>query len=322
MAKEAGVSISTVSNALNGVDVLLPSTKQRVLEAAKKLNYTPNLNGRNLKAQETRVLGLFLTAIRGPFYAELSDSIYRTCQANGYELQIFLGEDSNRIMTNLLGRRVDGGIVMNERITEKHHKMLKDNNVPMVFLDREWKDEHISSIVFDSYKEGEMAARFLLELGHKKFLYVEGFKNNYDNIRRLKGFQDVLGRAGIKLSQEDILEGAFEKEASYNSVAAYVESHKKLPDAIFAANDLSAIGTIEALTDSGIRVPEDISVIGCDDIELARLVTPSVTTIRTSFERLGEMAVEQLIGLIHKDEGDVTVLHGRIIPRDSTAPKN
>lgn len=322
VAREAGVSISTVSNALNGVNVLHPDTKERVLEVARRLNYTPNLNGRNLKAQATGVLGLFLGAIRGPYYGELSDSIYRACVEGGYELEIFLSSEPSHIVANIMGHRVDGAIILNPAIGPEQEEILKNQGVPTVYIDRILVGEKSSSVVFDSRNGGEQAAKFLLELGHKKFIYIEGEHDNYDSNERREGFFEVLKRAGIAVEKDYILEGKFEREASYNSVTSFIDSGKELPDAIFAANDLSAIGALEALRDGGVKVPEQVSVMGCDDIETTRLVSPSVTTIRTFFEKQGIIAVEQLIRMIAGEEGKLITLNGRIIPRDSTTAKD
>ncbi len=322
VAREAGVSISTVSNSLNNVNVLHPDTKERILEVAKRLNYTPNLNGRNLKAQATGVLGLFLGAIRGPYYGELSDSIYSACRAGGYELEIFLSSDSSHILTNILGHRVDGAIILNSAIGKDQEEILRLQGIPTVYIDRILIDEKSSSVVFDSKSGGDQAARFLLELGHKKFMYVEGEEDNYDNHERKAGFFEALKRTGITVDEDYILKGDFERERAYKSVTEFLDSGKELPDAVFAANDLSAIGVIEALRDGGVDVPGQVSVMGCDDIETTRLVSPTVTTIRTFFEKQGNIAVQQLIDLINGEPGKLITLKGRVIPRDSTIGKD
>ena len=321
VAREAGVSISTVSNALNNVNVLNPDTKEKVLEVARRLNYTPNLNGRNLKAQATGVLGLFLGAIRGPYYGELSDSIYRACQEGGYELEIFLSSEPSHIIANILGHRVDGAIILNSAIGDKQAEILRDQGIPTVYIDRILVGEKSSSVVFDSRSGGEQAAKFLLELGHKRFMYMEGAKDNYDNKERKEGFLTALKNSGIVVGDEYILRGDFDRTTSYNSVVEFVDSGKELPDAIFAPNDVSAIGVLEALRDTGVKVPEQVSVIGCDDIEISRLVSPSLTTIRTFFEKQGTIAVEQLIRMIKGESGELRTINGRIIPRDSTITK-
>ena len=319
VAREAGVSISTVSNALNNVDVLAPDTKAHVLEVAARLNYVPNLNGRNLKAQATKVIGLFLSAVRGPYYGTLADSIHSACRDRGYELNIFLSDHPDRMMANILGRRVDGAIILNEFLGEEQQRRLSEERIPTVFIDRMAKDDKMSSVVFDSYREGEQAARYLLELGHKTFLHVEGVAHNFDSTERKRGFRRVLADAGIELTDECVIPGGFERELAYQSMTEYMDRHMTMPDAIFAANDLSAIGTIKALQDGGVRVPEDVSVLGCDDIEIIRMTRPTISTIRTSFEKQGERAVERLVRLIRGEEdGLIDILYGSIIPREST----
>lgn len=323
VAREAGVSISTVSNALNGVDVLRPDTRQHILEVAEKLHYIPDLNGRNLKSQATKVIGLFLTSLTGPYYGTLADSIYHTCQEYGYELNIFISDKADSAMVNLLGRRVDGAVILNENIKENEVEMLLKNDIPVVFIDREKQGRRASSVVFDSYHEGELAGKYLLDLGHTTFAYIRGVANNFDNIERLRGFRNILRESGIILTEDYILRGEFERDAAYASMSAFIESGKPLPEAVFAGNDLSAIGTIEALLDKGIQVPEQVSVLGCDDIETARLIRPAITTIRTSFEKQGSMAVNHLMKLIRKEEtGTIEVLHGKIITRESTCARN
>lgn len=319
VAREAGVSISTVSNALNDVDVLHPDTKQHILEVVRRLHYMPNLNGRNLKAQKTNVIGLFLNSIAGPYYGTLVESIYQSSRKEGYELNIHISNRQDNLMSNILGSRVDGAIIFNEYVGKEEEMMLEENELPVVFIDRERKGKRMSSVVFDSYHEGEMAARYLLELGHTTFGYVRGEANNFDDEERRRGFADVLRRAGIALPEEYIWRGEYERNAAYESMMCFLETGTALPEAIFAANDLSAIGTIEALMGAGIKVPDQVSVIGCDDIEMARFFKPSITTIRTSFENQGSRAVQHLISMIReKEEGTIDVLYGRIIPREST----
>lgn len=322
VAREAGVSISTVSNALNGVDVLRPETRQHILEVAERLNYVPNLNGRNLKSRSTNVIGLFLTSIRGTYYNVLVDAIYQECKKDGYELNIFVSDRADNMMANILGKRMDGAIILNKNIGEKETALFQKTQTPVIFLDRELQGERMTSVVFDSCHAGGMVAQYLLSLGHRTFAYISGAWDNYDNIKRLEGFRAGLLQAGIRLDSSDILEGSFEKEASCEAVKRFLQAGKKLPDAVFAANDVSAIGVLEAFADSGIRVPEQVSVVGCDDIEIAGLVQPPLTTVRTSFERQGTLAVRHLTALIAGEEkGCIDVVQGRIVLRESTCAR-
>ena len=318
MAREAGVSISTVSNAINGVNVLSAETRRRVLEVAARLNYTPDINGRNLKGRATNIIGMFIGEIRGPYYGELLSSIYEACTEKSYEFNIFPSRNISRIVTNILGNRIDGAIIFNDAITEKEEEMLLGKNIPVVYIDRDKSDANISSVIFDSYTGGEEVAKYLLELGNRSFMVVRGPEGVYDSIERERGFTDVLRNAGIEIGEDYFLDGLFETDAAYHAVLDFIEAGHELPDAIFALNDLSAIGVVGALKEYRIAVPDRVSVVGCDDIDASKLITPSLTTIRTNFRRQGSMAVEQLVKMINGEEGRRIVLNGRIIPREST----
>lgn len=319
VAREAGVSISTVSNALNDVDVLKPETKQHILEVAKRLHYIPNLNGRNLKCKETKVIGLFVTSLKGPYFVTLADSIFRECIKNGYELNVFVTWDNASAMNNILGKRVDGCIILDNTISEKGAKRVQEYEIPAVFLDRELTAKRISSVVFDSEKDGRMAAEYLISKGARKLGFIQGYPGNFDAALRFKGFREGLQSFGISLEPDYILEGSFEKEVAESSIRAFLEKGLPIPDAFFAANDLSAIGAIEALTEAGHQVPKDIMVIGVDDIEQGEWFKPTLTTIKTGFKEQGAIAVRKLIKLINEEEtGTIERLPGKVIERESS----
>ena len=319
VAREAGVSISTVSNALNNVDVLLPETKNHILEVAHRLHYVPNLNGRNLKAKATNAIGLFVTSITGDYYSALADSIYQSCRNRGYDLHIFISDNSEAIMANILGRRIDGAVILDEHVGESEIAILEDSNVPIVFVDREVESDNLASVVFDSYHEGELVGNFLLEKGNKTFMLIRGERNNFDSIERARGFLNVLNSAGITVDDKYIFDGLFNREVTYKGMLEFLDKKLPLPDAIFAENDASAIGAMEALLDRGFKIPEDVSIIGCDDIEISKLFRPSLSTVRTSYEKQGALAIDQLISML-KDgaKGSKIILRGSIVSREST----
>lgn len=318
VAREAGVSISTVSNALNGVDVLKPETRETILEVAERLHYMPDLNGRNLKAKETRVIGLFLPSMRGPYYGILCDSVFVECEKQNYELNVYISHHSRGMMNNLLGKRMDGAVIINEHISAANVEEIQRTEVPVIFLDREIQNKQIGSVLFDSCQAGMLAAEYLLKKGYKRLGYIAGAVRTYDDEKRFEGFKMGIERAGLRLEEPYIWQGGFEKELSYENVKTFLKRGIPLPQAIFASNDLSAIGCIEALQECGIRIPGDIAVMGCDDIELAAWYRPALTTIHTGFERQGELAVKKLTELIHqKESGNICKITGRIVERES-----
>lgn len=323
VAREAGVSISTVSNALNDVDVLHPDTKAHILEVAERMHYVPNLNGRNLKAQETKVVGLFADYMGGPYMGALTDSVARQCVACGYELNVFVTKDPVSIMANLFGHRVDGAIIVNQLLSEEQEEELKAANIPIVYLNREMAGPYQTGVFFDSYGAGRLAATYLLGKGYSRLGLIEG-PDTYDSTERSRGFRDVLAERGIALEEQYVWQGAFSKEGAYDAIydfANQLEARKRkklLPQAIFASNDLSAIGCIEALSQFDIKVPEHIKVLGCDDIELCRYVQPMLTTIRTNFEEQGAVAVQCLIKMLKEDSyGSLKRLSCQIVERMS-----
>ena len=322
VAKEAGVSISTVSNALNNVDVLNPQTKKHVLEVAERMNYIPDLRGKNLKAKNTKMIGFFTTSVGGSYFHNLVESMSNECDRHGYGLNIFFSKDKNVILNNILGGSVDAAIIFSyEYIKEKEIELINNQNIKTVFFDREVHNKNMGSILFDSYNSGYEATSYLLNLGHKKIVYISGRGSTYDSEERKKGCLTALKEYGVEPKSEYIIRGFYEKEAGYNAVRSFINQHpREIPDAFLAGNDLSAIGAIEALEAEGLRVPKDISVMGFDDIEIAQYYNPKLTTVRNQISRQGILAVQHAIELINNEsEGKVYKLPGKIIGRDSTS---
>ncbi|MFD1268792.1 LacI family DNA-binding transcriptional regulator [Paenibacillus motobuensis] len=324
VAREAGVSISTVSNALNGVDVLTPETKSHVLKVAKRMNYVPNLNGKLLKSGKTKMLGFFTTSVSGPYFYILVESMARECERLGYGLNVFVTKDKQVIMSNILGRRVDGVVIYEElKIDENDIAAMEKDKIKAVFLDRVIENETMGSVIFDSYVAGYEAAKYLISLGHKKIAYISGVDTMYDSVQRREGYLAALRDHQLETDEDFILQGYFEEEGSYNAVKSFLRSHHdKVPDAYLAGNDLSAIGCIRALKSEGYRVPEDVSVMGFDDIEIAQYFSPPLTTVRNQIARQGMLVIDHLVRLIQKKEqGKLQKLSSEIVVRGSCQVK-
>ncbi len=320
IAKEAGVSISTVSNALNGVNVLRPETREHILEVADRLHYVPNLNGRNLKSKATKVIGLFVTSLKGPYFATLADIMFRECKRYGYELNIFVTWEEKSALTSILGKRVDGCVVLADTVDKSGAERIKELEVPTVFLDRNLAADKISSVLFDSHKDGSSVAEFLIGRNKKRVAVIQGAMNNYDAIERFRGFSDRMAREGIVLEPQYILEGGFEREWSRDTVRDFLKQGLPLPEAFFATNDLSAIGCMDALLEAGYKIPGDTMVIGVDDIELCEWYSPKLTTVKTGYEKQASVAITKLVKMINGEEtGEIIKLKGHLIERESTA---
>lgn len=318
VAKEAGVSIATVSNAINDVDVLRPETKQHVLEVAERLHYIPDVNGRILKSGKTKIIGLFIASVDPFYYANLVNSIFWECQRHGYELSVYISQQSNNIMRNILGKRVDGAIILNSRIGDDEVDALIDAQIPTIFLDRKIQTDTIGSVLFDSYHDGALAAKYLLEKGYTRLGYIMGMMKHYDDVNRYNGFRDTVESAGLKLKDDYIWVGGFQRRISYEATKRFLESNIQLPEAIFAANDFSAIGCMDALIAAGVRIPHDISIIGCDDMDMAEWYQPALTTIQTEYRKQGFYAVQKLLKIMQGEEkGSIVQMKGQIVERQS-----
>lgn len=319
VAREAGVSIATVSNALNGSDVVQPKTREHVMEVARKLNYIPNASGRQLRAAQSHTIGLFVTSMTGSYYGDMADSIHYLCKKYGYDLHIFIVDEDRPLLSTLQSQSIDGAIILFGMLSADEKKRLMKSGLPTVFMDQEAAEGTISSVIYESYACGRMAAEYLLGLGHRDLMHIFGMPYNYDSIQRQAGFEAVLKEAGVPLRPENVLSGRFERAAAYRSMHRYLKEGHKLPDAVFAANDLSAIGCMEALKEYGIRIPEDISIIGCDDHLLCSYMPPGLTTIRTHMEQLGVEATREVFRLIGGGQGQIIRLPGDIVVRHSCA---
>jgi len=186
-----------------------------------------------------------------------------------------------------------------------------------VGLNAEIADACISSVAFDSYHAGEMAADYLMSLGHKRLMHIAGLENNYDSMSREKGMRDAMARQGLVLEEDYRLDGQFSRSHAYQEMKRFLSLNKPLPDAIFAANDESAHGCIQALHEEGYSVPEDVSIIGCDDIEMCEIMTPTLTTIRTNFAEQGAIALRCLTDMMDGVPGCVHYIDGQLIIRNS-----
>lgn len=319
VAREAGVSITTVSLVLAGKGNFSDETRKSILSIVKDMNYVPDWSGKKLRGGKTNVIALYVYSIRG-YYSQLADAICGEIQKYGYELDIIVADHRDSIMQGLLGKRNDGAIILHHAIGDEDANILIENEIPVVFLDRKRTGKKASCVLLESYETGRKAAKYLYELGHRKILFVKG-TDTFDAIERFRGFCDYMQEQGISLGECDCINGAFDRNRAYQSMTAFLDSGRPLPDAIFACNDDSAYGCFKALDEKGIRIPEDVSLLGCDDIELSRWYIPSLATISTNIDQQGICAARELIGLINGEQSKILTIPGNLIERASCISK-
>lgn len=298
VAEEADVSISTVSHVINNTRYVSDETRARVLAAIKKLNYHQNRLASSLRHRKTHTIGVLLPNSANPYFAQILAGIEAACFDQNYH--IILGnanDDPQReqsYLAVLLSRQVDGILLISTGSFERSSKLLSENNTPVVMVDRFADFDTVDEIFTDNRKGGYLATHYLLSLGHTRIGCITGPSHLTPSAVRVKGYEDALIEAGLVPDPGLIATGDFQHKGGYDAAVTLLQVDDK-PTAIFACNDLMAVGAIAALLENGHRVPQDISVIGYDDIPLASYANPPLTTIAQPAREIGHLAVERLL---------------------------
>lgn len=302
VAKRADVSISTVSNALNGLSNVSDETRERVLKAASELNYFPNINAQLLKTRKTNNIGIFLPNINSSFYTRLIQAMYTTCNSNRYSLLVHVSNaySSRQLAAAILSSNVDGAVILNENLKDCDLELLRTKKVPFVFLDKRLAVAKMSSVLIDNAKGIMQILEYLVHTGHQTIGFIRG-SDNYDGQERYRAFLQGMEKLHLRLYPELVGQGFFDPDAAYSAVRGCYSHLSHIPDAILCSNDDMALGCIRALKDLGARVPEDVSVVGFDDGEAAGRCDPPLTTVQIPIKDFGKQAVEELIRLMQPD---------------------
>ncbi|HBU81043.1 MULTISPECIES: LacI family DNA-binding transcriptional regulator [Paenibacillus] len=300
VAKLAGVALSTASYALNGDSKVSAKTKAKVLDAARELNYRKNGFAMDLKRSRTNTIALILTDLSGPYYSELIRSVQDVALANGYDLiacSSMGGRDSTAVRF-LREKRVDGAIILAHNIHDDILVESAGDRFPIIVMDRQLTSNHLVNVLVDGEQGGYLATRHLIQKGHKTIAYISGPSNSYDNALRYQGYLRAMQEAGLEEKSKWRLSGNFVREGGYSATKMMV-MQGELPSAVFYGNDEMAIGGLKAFEESGISVPNDISVIGFDDIQLSEYVHPPLTTVRQPKHEAGSLAGHLLFQMLN-----------------------
>jgi DNA-binding LacI/PurR family transcriptional regulator len=310
VAKRAGVSRSTVSLVLNGVPGVSfnPETRSKVLRAAEELGYVPNAAAQSLVSGQSRTIGLVVSQAEhlqvDAFIAQVLFSLSRASQQEGYRVLLETVEDISKpdAYTHLVrGQHIDGLIVLNTRSDDAQLPELIQRNFPMVlmgFPSRLRLDAQTHVVETDGRSAARRATNHLIGLGHIHIAHITFSPQQYYATQdRYEGYRSALGEAGLRLDSRLVRYGNYSAESGYTAMQDLL-NQKRLPTALFAGNDTIAIGAMAAIHQRGLRIPEDIAVVGYDDIPTAPYTVPPLTTIRTSAVQHGQLAVQRLSQLI------------------------
>lgn len=320
IARAARVSHSTVSRALANSPLISDQTKARIRRLADEMGYTPSAIGRGLVTRRSGTIGLVVTAIADPFIAEVVQGIEETALSCQYNT-ILCNANSEperelRTVRALRERRVDAIIVTSSRLGSLYLPHLRQVGVPVVLINNQGEGDYTHSVLIDDLAGGELAGSYLASLGHRRIAYIGGPIWARASGIRLAGCRRALQKQGLDLPGDLVLVG--NGRADGGQEAADELLHRGLPvTAVFCYNDMTALGVLSALHRAGLRVPDDLSVIGYDDVSIAAYLYPPLTTIAQPRYALGRRAMEMALALIRGEEVRDVILPPALVTRES-----
>ncbi|XID91848.1 LacI family DNA-binding transcriptional regulator [Paenibacillaceae bacterium WGS1546] len=325
VAKAAGVSVATVSKVLNGYTTVNKKTKEKVLRYVKEMQFRPNSAARSLVGRRSMTIGIFLTTgLAHPFFVQILSGMEEGLKAKGYDL-IYLAQLSwNKdysFVRHCQSRNVEGVVVFGFEHEDLDFEELIESGIPTVFIDLDVREGRAGYISSDNREAVRGAVRYLFELNHRKIAYLSGNKESYVDSHRLDGYRAGLEESGIAHREEYVSEGDFTRETGYFAMRRLLALPEP-PTAVVCSSDMSAFGAIDAIRDAGLSVPEDVSVIGFDDIEMARHMKPALTTVRQDMKTIGRRSIELLDELIANEQlqPPEEIVPTELIVRDTCAP--
>ncbi|HUF27399.1 MAG TPA: LacI family DNA-binding transcriptional regulator [Gemmatimonadaceae bacterium] len=297
VAREAGVSVATVSRVINDSGPVSGETRRRIRDVATRMRFTPNVAARSLITARTTTLGVLLPDLYGEFFSEVIRGIDQAARRNGYHLLVS-SSHADRAETEAALRamrgRVDGLIIMSPDLDARALVHNLPERLPLVLLNSAINDVAFDALTIQNFRGASAMVRHLIGLGHRRIAMIRGAARNHDASERLRGYRAALKRAGIERQSELERTGDFTEESGYQA-AAELALLRHRPTAVFAANDSMAIGAMSALRDAGVSIPDEMAVAGFDDIPIARYMSPPLSSVRVPIGELGERATEMVL---------------------------
>jgi LacI family transcriptional regulator len=307
IAKLSGVSRSTVSRVINNDPNVSTFTRQNVLHFVNLAHYVPNATARSLAVGRTHVIGLIVpigvsTIFTDPNFCTLVQGVSSACSAHDHTVMLWLADpehECEQVRQLMYSCSIDGVIVASPLVNDVIVQTLMHGNLPFVLVGRPSAAAKISYVDVDHGRGAHDAVRHLLRQGHRRIATITGPQTMSTGVERLAGYQGALREHGLRINPNLIVDGGFTEAEGYWAMQQLLPQR---PEAVFAANDAMALGALRAIRDAGLRVPQDISLVGFDDIPLVALTDPALTTVRQPLHGVGRVAVESLIELIDQPQ--------------------
>lgn len=331
IAKEAGVSHSTVSRALHGNPLISDETSERIRQIALQMGYLPSAAARALKTKRSRVLGVVLSSVEDPFFSEILQGIEEVVQGSGYSLFIASADrDPDReqkIVQAMVERRADGVIICSTSFSSEQSGPLLQYGVPLVVVNNQAAEDFRYSIYHDDIDGSRQVTRHLIDLGHRRIGYIGNSASGRTTLDRLTGFRQEMEAFGLTVQPEFIYEASGGGPEHGISAAQYFLQLPNRPTALVCYNDMLAIGVLKSLQQAGVCVPQEISITGFDNIVFSAYTHPPLTTLDQPKRFIGTEAARLLLELLASSANDessnqqkVRILRGKLLVRESTAP--
>lgn len=307
VAKKAGVSVATVSRVLNHPESVANSTKEHILEVMNSLDYTPNWFARGLKLNKTNVIALMVPEILDQGYMEIAKGVEDVAKQKKHSILLCSTEEDRakelENIENFILRKIDGLIIVSSVLNKKDLMQFKKHKMPIVFIGRN-KEQKGLNVVYTNYKEATTEAiNHLIEVGHKNIGMVYGSRPKSENMEKLEGYKSAILTSKLKMMEGNIVEEENTIDGGYLAVSKIL-SQKNRPDAIFASSDNMAIGAMEKIKQLGLRIPEDIAVIGFDNLKISGYLEPKLTTVAKPMYRMGLIAARLLFDIMEENNGE------------------
>lgn len=320
VARLAGVSPATVSRILNGSARVTERRRTAVENAIRELNYRPNALARGLAQGRTNSIGVLTQDIASPFYGEALRGIEDALKDTGSIPLIVSGhwmlKDEVERIDHLLSRRVDGLIVLTGSLTDELLARYA-REVPLVVTGRDLQGQGITSLRFDDYLGARLATEHLIRLGHTRIAHIAGPLDHFDSLERLRGYRDALDEAGLPQDEHLVVHADFHEPGGLLAINQLLSARASFT-AVFAANDQMALGAMLALHVHGIRVPEDISIVGFDDLPVSNYIVPPLTSVKQPVYEMGAAAARTLIAMIEGKKGNEELAGPELVVRASS----
>ena len=307
IAKRAKVSINTVSRALSNRGEISAPTREKILKIAKELNYIPNHLARGFRTAKTKILGVIITDNSDPSFAVVLRGIQNIAEERGYHIILYNSDGQYQkeaqAVKLLLGLRMMGLLINPTQASVEDILELKERGVPFVLLCRRIKNVITNYVISDNEKGAYIATSYMIKRGYRQVAFLNAFPNCSDAVERLRGYQKALVENGIKFNPRLVKWGCINSESGYRKMKDLLKEDKKV-EGVFCFSDYIALGAIRALEEEGFRIPEDVGIVGYDDIEFTMYSRVPLTTVSASNHYLGEKAAQILIDIIEGKIGE------------------